>query len=147
MTDEIEQKTYEVTTARGRMRFTVPATYKVTYGAIVPGAKGGYSGGGFGIRVWEATDKQRMVMADVTSFRDLSIPVEVEAIRKFGAADDDWYIDDGSWVGEKADQVERAWKPIDTLKGPLPPADDPAEDDDFAPKRLTGMSPRRNRGF
>lgn len=117
---EVPTKTYEVvTTDRHRYRFTVPATFRITYGAIVPGAKGG-----FGIRVWESTDKQRLVMAEVASFRDLSIPMEIEAARSFGQ--DDWYADDGLYP---PGTVERAWKPVDEIKErPATDYKDPDED-------------------
>ncbi len=132
-------RTYEIVTSRGKQRITVPAAYKVTFGAVVPGAKAsGYSGGGWGLRIWESADKQRAVFTDVVSFRDLSIPVEVAAVRLFGS--DDWTIDDGSYTGKKADTVEKAWKSIDEIKDP--PSNTiqmPAEDPDEYPMP-TGMT-------
>lgn len=112
-----ETRTYEIVTTRGKQRITVPAEYKVTFGAVVPGAKAtGYGGGGWGLRIWESTDKQRAVFSDVISFRDLSIPVEVAAVRKFGS--EDWVLDDGTYTGKKAETVEKAWKNIDEIKDP-----------------------------
>jgi hypothetical protein len=103
------ERTYEIRfTDRGPIRITIPATWKVTFGAVVPGAKAGYSGT-FGLRIWETTDKQRAVFANVASFCDLSIPIAVAAVRRYG--EEDWYLDNGSWTGEYADKVEKAWMP------------------------------------
>lgn len=124
---ETGTRTYEIVTSRGKQRITVPETYKVTFGAVVPGAKAaGYSGGGWGLRIWESADKQRAVFSDVVSFRDLSIPVEVMAVRKFG--EETWTADDGTYVGKKADTVEKAWKSIEDVD--LTANSTPAEVDD-----------------
>ena len=94
-TDEL--RTYEITFSdRGPMRITIPATWKVTYGAVVPGSK---IGGTYGLRIWETGEKQRAVWANVESFRDLSIQTEIAAVRKYGT--EGWY----------ANLVEKAWKP------------------------------------
>jgi hypothetical protein len=136
---ETGTRTYEIVTSTGRRRITVPETYKVTFGAVVPGAKAnGYSGGGWGLRIWESADKQRAVFSDVVSFRDLSIPVEVMAVRKFG--DDDWFPDDGT---AKAGTVERAWKSIDEVKD-APDDDTPRSvDDDDIPMLRGGPMTRK----
>ena len=104
-------RTYEIQfTDRGPIRVTIPETWKITFGAVVPGAKGGYAAGAFGLRIWEATDKQRAVFANVASFRDLSIDIMVAAVRKYGT--EEWFADDGkTWVKERAALVEKAWKP------------------------------------
>ena len=120
---ETGTRTYEIVTTRGKQRITVPDTYKVTFGAVVPGAKGsGSSYGAWGLRIWESQDKQRAVFSDVLSFRDLSIPVEVQAVRKFGS--DDWLLDDGSYTGKKGETVEKAWKSIDEIRDPQPNVSD-----------------------
>lgn len=118
---EPEMRTYEMLMTDGRrQRFTVPATYKVSFGAIVPAsAKAsaqGYGGYGWGVRVWESAEKQRAVFSGVAEFRDLSIPLTVAAVRLFGAPDDEWALDDGTWTGKRADLVEKAWKPIEEVK-------------------------------
>jgi hypothetical protein len=83
----------------------VPATWKVSFGAIVPSSKGASNGyGGWGLRVWEATDKQRAVYAGVKEFWDISIPIQVRAVRRFGT--EDWLLDDGTF---KPDEVESGW--------------------------------------
>jgi len=111
-----DEKTYEVVFTDGRrQRFTVPAAWKVSFGAIVPSAKGSSSSGAWGLRVWEATDKQRAVYSGVTEFWDISIPVEVRAVRKYGT--DEWLLDDGSF---KDEEVERQWKTeADIQRGPV----------------------------
>lgn len=141
---ETGTRTYEIVTTRGKQRITVPDTYKVTFGAVVPGTKGSGGYGGWGLRIWESTDKQRAVFSDVISFRDLSIPVEVEAVRKFGS--DDWLLDDGSYTGKRAGLVEKAWKPIDEIREPEPKVALDDESDNwvkaFPPKtRLTRSNP------
>ena len=105
-------KTYEIEFSDGRVqRLTVPASYKVTFGAIVPSDKAAtYSGtGGWGLRFYEgsAAGGQRAVFTEVKRFRDLSLPMEVRAVRKFGS--EDWWQDDGTWTGKRADLVEKAW--------------------------------------
>jgi hypothetical protein len=152
MTD-VEHKTYEIVMTDGtRQRITIPATWKVSFGAIVPAsAKSSalsYNGAGWGLRIWEATDKQRAVYSGVAEFHDVSIPTERMAVRKFGT--EDWIADDGTWVGKKAELVERAWKPVDEIGAatPTPTAD---EDIPFGtpgnPATFAGMTARRNRSF
>lgn len=108
-----ETRTYEIVTTRGKQRVTVPESYKITFGAVVPGSKANGYGGGWGLRIWETADKQRAVFSDVISFRDLSIPIEVAAVRKFGS--DEWIADDGTWVGKNAELVEKGWMSIDRI--------------------------------
>jgi hypothetical protein len=123
-----EMRTYEITfTDRGPIRVTIPETWKITFGQVVPGSKsGGYTS--FGLRIWEATDKQRAVFANVASFRDLSIEIMVAAVRKYGT--EDWYADDGkSWTGDRADLVEKAWRPeSEIIPGDPPMLGSPMED-------------------
>ncbi len=150
MTDET--KTYEILLTDGsRQRITIPATWKVSFGAIVPAsAKAtavGYGGAGWGLRIWEATDKQRAVYSGVVEFFDISIPTQVRAVRKFGNSDTDWWLDDGSWTGKRADLIERKWVDADQIV-PQPPEETVAkpvsEDEDVwggSAKAL--MIPRR----
>lgn len=84
-------------------RVTIPETWKVTFGSVVPGK----AAVAYGLRLWESDDKQRAVFTDVASFRDISIEVQVPAIRKFGTKD--WYADDGTHWGLGVDQAERGW--------------------------------------
>ncbi len=136
-----ETRTYEIVTAKGRQRVTVPEETKVTFGAVVPGssrsAGSSYSNGGWGLRLWAARDRQVAVFTDVISFRDLALPVVVAAVRKFGAPEDDWFVDDGSWVGGKADKVQKAWMPIDEVREQAPMLGRTDEDDDAFTETLT----------
>lgn len=119
------EKTYELTLSRGRVtRITIPANYKVTYGpAIGPAGKAAY-GSGMCFRVWESANLQRGLWSDVESFRDVSIPVQVKAVRYFGTSDDnDWFLDDGSFVGAKALLVEKGWIDESKIK-PTPESED-----------------------
>lgn len=84
-------------------RVTIPDTWKVTFGSVVPG-KAAVS---YGLRLWESDDKQRAVFTDVVSFRDLTVEVQVSAVRKFGT--EAWYLDDGTIWGLTEEQVERQW--------------------------------------
>lgn len=132
MSDEV---TYEITfTDRGPIRITIPTTWKVTFGALVP-AKGGASLGPHGLRIWEGTDKQRAVFANVASFRDLSLDIKVAAVRKYGT--EDWYRDDSvTWVGSRAGLVEKAWM----SESEINPSDPPwAEKDDDVPWEKPAM--------
>lgn len=84
-------------------RVTIPETWKVTFGSVVPGK----AAVAYGLRLWESDDKQRAVFTDVASFRDISVEIEVQVVRKYGTKD--WYINDGRLWGLTEDQVERGW--------------------------------------
>jgi len=71
--------TYLLTMKDGTLKkVTVPPTWKVTFGPIVPGAKsGGYTGTeGLALRFYEGEEKQRAVFTGVVDFRDMSIQIE-----------------------------------------------------------------------
>jgi hypothetical protein len=124
---ETGTRTYEIVTAReGKFRIDIPEAWKVTFGPII-GAKG-YDGGGMAFRVWESEKQQRALFTNVTGFRDLSLPMMREAVRKYGT--DDWVMDDGSYVGKKSETVERKWVPADEVKAPTPAEDGPMEFND-----------------
>ena len=61
-----------------KRKLTIPATAKVTYGALQPGRMQGHDGSNF-LRVYEGT-KQTLCMGGVRSFMDLSYGLEVEKI-------------------------------------------------------------------
>lgn len=78
-----EKKTYLIEKEDGtRMKITVPADWKVTFGPAAKGTNHAPSGRQFkmplALRFYESETKQRAIFTDVVSFRDLSIPVEVE---------------------------------------------------------------------
>lgn len=82
--DAPEFKTYLLTMEDGkRKKVTVPASWKVTFGPLVPGGKDtNYnSRGALSLRFWEGKDLQRAVFTGVASFRDQSIGIEEEIIR------------------------------------------------------------------
>lgn len=141
-------RTYEIAFRDGQLiRVDIPETWKVTYGPVV-GADGGGSKV-FAFRAWETAERQRIMLTEVTSFRDVSRPIMVRAVRRFGAGDDEWFVDDGTWVGAKGTAVEHGWRPADDVLS-FDPAEQSDivkgdEDDGWAPKRLTGMHPRRDR--
>ena len=83
MTEE-KKITYLIEKEDGtRMTIKIPESWKVTFG---PATKGGNRGLGAGtnlkmpmaLRFYENDTKQRAIFTDVVSFRDMSIPVEVE---------------------------------------------------------------------
>jgi hypothetical protein len=111
MTDET--RTYEIVCSNETFRFTVPSNARVTYAPVVSPA-GGRSYGGNALRFWlgaKESGTQLALFNNVVSFRDLSMALQVRAVRKYGSQD--WIEDDGTWVGEKADQVERGWASVD----------------------------------
>lgn len=73
---DICTRTYEIVTSEGRMRMSIPETWKVTYGPINPAGKS--YGTDNALRVYEdaGKEKQRAIFTNVISFRDLSIPVQ-----------------------------------------------------------------------
>lgn len=77
--------TYLLTMSDDTLRkVTVPDTWKVTFGPLVPGSKGieGMNGrAGICLRFYEDKDKQRAVFTDVKSFRDTSIAIEERVTR------------------------------------------------------------------
>lgn len=71
----------------GRLRLTIPATAKVTFGMMQPGVKGGHGiGDGSTLRIYEGT-KQTAVFQNVVEFRDEAYPVQVEEIEVIESAD------------------------------------------------------------
>lgn len=79
--DDTTKKTYILTMKDGsRQKITVPADWKVTFGALYPGKE--LNSGRSAIRFWEGNkDNQRAVFTDVEAFRDTDIGIEVETVR------------------------------------------------------------------
>jgi hypothetical protein len=65
-----------------KMKITVPESWKVTFGPATKGGDRDRLGQRLkmpmALRFYESDTKQRAIFTDVVSFRDLSIPVEVE---------------------------------------------------------------------
>jgi hypothetical protein len=122
-------RTYEIELSHGAVRVDIPESYRVTYGPVIgPGSKGGGTaayGTGNAFRAWENENKQRLLLTDVVSFRDLSLPMKRRAVRKFGT--ESWMADDGKWTGQKSLEVQKSWVDIDQID------ERPAEDDDDLP--------------
>jgi hypothetical protein len=72
-----EMTTYFVSRKGGNdQKITVPASWKVTFGPLHPGSKDHNASQTSTLRFYEALNKQRAVITDVVSFRDMSIKVE-----------------------------------------------------------------------
>lgn len=104
MTEESPIKTYLVKTSREELQIDIPENWKVTYGPISPG-KGSY--GGYALRIYESDTKQRAIFTDVTSFRDLSIPVRRLVKAEKGTAS--WERDESGSSEVAATIIDKAW--------------------------------------
>lgn len=74
---------YEIRfTGGAKKRVTIPASWRVTYGPLTPGVKGGAYGDGEGavLRMYENKDKQRAMFRKVVEFFDTSLPTLVEVV-------------------------------------------------------------------
>lgn len=86
---EVALSTFLVVTSEGRLRISVPSTWKVTFGPAVPPSPkqqryGGNHERSWCLRFYEAENKQRACFTDVTGFYDLSLPIEREVTEKSG---------------------------------------------------------------
>lgn len=72
-----ETKTYLMELKGGKLRrVTVPSTWKVTFGPLVPSEVRHGDVRTFALRFYESKEQQRAVFTDVIAFRDVSLPVE-----------------------------------------------------------------------
>jgi hypothetical protein len=83
---EVVMKNYLIEKENGkRMRITVPANWKVTFGPAARGLDKSTNPQRYqmplALRFYENETQQRAIFTDVKSFRDMSIPVMVEEIR------------------------------------------------------------------
>jgi hypothetical protein len=123
-------RTYELAFKDGGVaRIDIPETWKITFGPVA-GAKGVVEGAGFAFRAWQTEGKQRLLFTRVESFRDVSLPMQVKAVRRFGSPETEWFLDDGSWTGKKAALVEHGWKSIDDVLSTDPEENAIAQVDD-----------------
>ena len=97
-------RTYLVEKAGGkRLRITVPETWKVTFAPVYMGEKSFGSSKVMALRFYESDTKQRAIFTEVTSFRDVSIPVEYEHVTTEGSTE--WRTsEDGS---ERVEKIRR----------------------------------------
>jgi hypothetical protein len=103
---------YLVNQQGGEFVIEIPASWKVTLGAVNPG-KGAYDGQSLHcMRIWEG-EKQRAVFCDVRGFRDLSIPMARKVQSETRASS--WTQDSaGNFKGTDERQIESAtWTPDD----------------------------------
>lgn len=142
MSETGDVRTYEIITNAGAFRIDVPMSARVTYGPII-GAAGKSTYGGNVLRIWQDKDHQLALFSDVTSFRDLSLPLQRQAVRRYGT--DEWSIDDGSYHGKKAEQVEKKWVNVDDLTDRPPETSE--DDGTTGVAHLRGMKPRANAEF
>lgn len=115
-TDTTTKRTYEIATISGKFRMDIPETWKVTFGPVSPGSKGGYASGGNCLRVYESDTKQRAIFLDVVSFRDLSIPVQRLVVREEGK--EKWEVDNGNRKRSSSVKAERRWVPESEIEEP-----------------------------
>lgn len=81
-TNHTEMTTYIVQRKGGKdQKITVPSSWKVTFGPLVPGSKNFSEGATTPcLRFYESQNQQRAVITDVISFRDASIAVEEKRV-------------------------------------------------------------------
>lgn len=90
-----EMTTYLLVMRDGTLKkVTVPASWKVTFGALYPGKD--TNSGKTGLRFYSGQNKQHAVFTEVESFRDMSINIEerVTTTRK------ETYVKQGDEAGE-----------------------------------------------
>lgn len=80
-----------------RKKVTIPSSYKVTFGPLVPGSKDGNNGyAGIALRIYAGKDQQKAVFTQVESFRDLSISIMEEKVE----TKSERYVREGDDSGE-----------------------------------------------
>jgi hypothetical protein len=119
MADEIDSEDvptikYLVRCMDGDFIIEIPATWKVTFGAVNPGTGDrSYEGGRLHcVRVWESKEKLRAVFCNVSGIRDLSIPLARKLTKETGSAE--WSMDsDGSFERNIKRQIAAEYAPDD----------------------------------
>jgi hypothetical protein len=95
----------------GKFRITIPADWKVTFGAFQQGGGNKYDTGdrSAALRIYESESMQRACFRDVRSFRDLSIPLEKLVIAKTG--EESWEDDgEGNASSKHKTTAKKEWK-------------------------------------
>ena len=83
LNEKVELKTYilEVGSERRKKKVTVPGNWKITYGHACPGSTN--NPGPMVVRFYEGNkDNLRAVLEDVVSFRDSTIKIEEQVVRR-----------------------------------------------------------------
>lgn len=76
----VDLKVYILETKDGMRKVTVPAAWRVTFGPLIAGDKGGH--GTLCLRFYENNkENQRAIFTDVRTFRDESIPIMEKVTR------------------------------------------------------------------
>lgn len=88
----VETRVIEIERRDERLRVTIPASAKITYGKVNPGEK--YGDGLCALRIYEGSaNNQRAIFLGVTSFRDTSYTLQRLAVAEEGSRE--WEKDDG----------------------------------------------------
>lgn len=110
MTDEPSSKKYLVTTQSGEFVLELDPAWKLTFGAVNPGADGMARRDLHCLRVWETKERLRAVFCDVRGFRDLSIPLARKVHKETGSAE--WTMDsEGNFERSQRRQIESTIEP------------------------------------
>ncbi|HTE61061.1 MAG TPA: hypothetical protein VK631_11980 [Solirubrobacteraceae bacterium] len=97
---------YYVSSPQGDFILQVKADWKVTFGAVNPGAPTG-RGDLHCLRVWEG-EKLRAVFCDIRNFRDLSIPLARKVSKETGQSS--WTQDsEGNFARNEERQIEQSY--------------------------------------
>ena len=100
----------------GDFTIQIPASWKVTFGAVNPGSNGHSGRDLHCLRIYEG-EKLRAVYCDVRGFRDLSIPMAVKVSKETGSAS--WVHDsDGNFERNESRQIEASFVPSDAEPDP-----------------------------
>ena len=112
MTDEPQLLKYLVSAQVGEFVIEIPADWKLTFGAVNPGAPP-HGRDLHCLRIYDGPNAKtahlRGVITDVRGFRDLSIPFARKVEKQTGAAE--WTRDDlGNFETQQRRQIEAHWE-------------------------------------
>lgn len=92
----------------GRIKLTIPANAKVTFGAFAPGSKGSYGDLSATLRIYVGTQNNQIaVIRNVISFRDLSLAYEEEKVRKNGEST--WHKSEHGSDYSESEIIDKEW--------------------------------------
>lgn len=99
-------RTLQVRDSKGTFRVTIPAEWKVTFGAFQPDK---YGNAQPALRIYEAENKQRACFVNVQSFFDTSLEIKREVVLESGEVT--W--EDGPDGSEKRTKIKRTKAEVD----------------------------------
>jgi hypothetical protein len=107
-----EQTRYLVTTQTAEFVIEVDSDWKLTFGAVNPGAPP-HGRDLHCLRIWDGPNAKtahlRAVFCDVRGFRDLSLPLARKLETQTSAAE--WkYDSDGGYESKHRRQIEKSWE-------------------------------------